>query len=323
MFLTYNHPSVRLTGRFHPLGSATAATAPGSYIEIAFKGNFIRLSFDIKDCEYPFPHISLTLDGGPLFEAAIDRYLRVDCEEGEHLLKVIYKGGKERHNRWEKPLAGKFSFIGAEVDYPAELAPDMRKTIEFVGDSITEGVLIDAFLHPFDDDQWNRPFQDDVTATYDYLTAKALNLRDLHMGYGAVGATKAGVGGVPKAAEAYPYCFSGAPVLYGDPDFILINHGANDRRTGTDLYVTEYEKLLDLIVSTHPTSKIVCLSAFCGFGHEELGKLVAEYNAKNGTDIFFIDSTGWVTPEPLHPLRDGHKTIAAHLIPILKAKFDL
>ena len=40
-------------------------------------------------------------------------------------------------------------------------------------------------------------------------------------------------------------------------------------------------------------------------------------------DIFFVDSTGWISPEPLHPLRDGHKTVAANLIPLLKEKYNL
>lgn len=46
--------------------------------------------------------------------------------------------------------------------------------IEFVGDSITEGVLIDAECTIFTNDQLNRPFEDDVTATYAWLTAEAL-----------------------------------------------------------------------------------------------------------------------------------------------------
>ncbi len=52
--------------------------------------------------------------------------------------------------------------------------------------------------------------------------------------------------------------------------------------------------------------------------HETLEKLITDYNEKNGTDIAFIDSTGWIPLEPLHPLRDGHKTVAKHLIERLK-----
>ena len=64
---------------------------------------------------------------------------------------------------------------------------------------------------------------------------------------------------------------------------------------------------------------IVALSAFCGVFHEELGKGIKEYNAKNGTDVKFIDTFGWIPKEPLHPLRDGHKTVAENLVPILKS----
>ena len=39
-------------------------------------------------------------------------------------------------------------------------------------------------------------------------------------------------------------------------------------------------------------------------------------------NIIFINSTGWVPLEPLHPLRDGHRIIAENLVPILKEKLE-
>ena len=76
------------------------------------------------------------------------------------------------------------------MENPAELPADERKTIEFVGDSITEGVLIDVDFYDKDSDfissqdQNNRCYQDDVCATYAWQTAEALNLRPIFMGYG-------------------------------------------------------------------------------------------------------------------------------------------
>ena len=37
-----------------------------------------------------------------------------------------------------------------------------------------------------------------------------------------------------------------------------------------------------------------------------------------GENVHFIDSTGWVPVEPLHPLRPGHRTIAEHLAAEIK-----
>jgi hypothetical protein len=99
---------------------------------------------------------------------------------------------------------------------------------------------------------------------------------------------------------------------------ILINHGANDRKATPEVYVEKYGELLDVIRRMNPHAKIVSLSAFCGGHHEALGEFIRAYNEKNGTDVAFIDSTGWVPVEPLHPMRDGHLTISEHLTPLLR-----
>ena len=163
-----------------------------------------------------------------------------------------------------------------------------------------------------------RIYQDDVCATYAWLTAEKLNLRPVLMGYGAVGATRSGMGRVPAAPLSYPYNFQDSPISRPQPDVILINHGANDRSKTAEEYVTKYGELLDVIRKLNPGSKLVSLSAFCGGHHEALGQFIQSYNEKNGTEVFFIDSTGWITPEPLHPHRDGHATVAEHLAPILE-----
>lgn len=319
MFFAYNDPSVRYTGRFGEYKNTMTATAAGSQFEIAFKGNAIVLHFDISENQRPFPHLYVCLDGKTRTEVPLDQYIRIETDDGCHVLSVIYKGGREMLSRFYLPLHGKISFAGFDAAESSILPPDNRKTIEFVGDSITEGVLIDAFLNPDkDDDQNNRPYQDDVTATYAYLTAKAFNLKPLFMGYGAVGVTHGGCGDYPKAAEGYPYCFEGVKVSYPHPDYILINHGANDRGNGEKLYLEEYEKLLRLVRKEHPDAVIICLSAFLGFCPEGLEKLINRFNKENNDDIHFISGANVVPLEPLHPLRDGHRAIAEYLTEKLK-----
>lgn len=324
MFIPYNSDSIRYTGRFAPYFESMTATAPGSYFEIAYSGDLCVLHFDVDHNLVPMPHLWIQVDGGAKTEVPLTRFIRIQAGEGSHVAKVTFKGVREIHHRWYTPLVGKISLKGFEADAPAILPEDNRKTIEFVGDSITEGVLIDE-SYRFDehDDQNNRAFQDDATATYAALTADILGLRPLTMGYGAVGTTRSGCGAVPKAAEAYPFCFDGAPVTYGHPDYILINHGANDRSKSEEEYIREYRGLLDVIREQHHDSKIICLAAFCGVYPEALGKLIRDYNEENGDDIFFVDATLWVPLAPLHPLRDGHKIIADKLSAILKEKYGL
>lgn len=325
MNLPYTHESVRLTGRWDTRDPRSAtATATGSYVEFAFEGKTALARFDVLTNATPRLHLWISLDGGDAIEAPIDAYLRVSAKtDGAHVCRIIYKGGTEQERRWFEPLTAKVTFLGVQVQAPAVLPPDDRKTIEFVGDSITEGVLIDVDFCAKEDvispnDQLNRCYQDDVCATYAWLTAEALDLRPVFMGYGAVGATKSGCGSVPAAPEAYPYNFNGSPVTRRAPDYILINHGANDKNKPVELYLEKYAALLDVIRSMNPNATLVSLSAFCGAHHAELGEMIAKYNQENGCNVHFIDSFGWIPEKPLHPLRDGHATVAQRLIPLLK-----
>lgn len=331
MKVSYNHESIRLTGRWDRQNPDFAtATATGSYIEFCFKGTLATAIFNCDGNKYPFPHLWIQIDNGDYTETVIDNYLKIRTnEDKEHTIKIIFKGTVEEFRRWYSPLESKISFYGVITDAPVKIKEDLRKTIEFVGDSITEGVLTDEDYYgnngenKFSIGQFNRVYQDDVTATYAWLTAEKLNLRPVFMGYGAVGTTRAGMGSVPKADEAYPYNFDGSPTTHKNSDYILINHGANDRFETAENYLDNYKKLLDIIIRMNPESKIISLSAFCGAFHEELGEFINEYNKKNNTNIFFIDSNGWVPVEPLHPNRAGHKTIAEKLVEILAKQFEI
>lgn len=324
MFIDYKSPSVRFTGRFAELNNTMTATAAGSAIEIAFKGDSILLKFDLTNQKYPYPHLWMQLDGGAWIETQLDWYLRINANStGTHLTKIVLKSTLEMQERWNFPVVAKLSFVGAEVEETALLPEDNRKTIEIIGDSITEGVLIDEDKQPIEPETSCRTFQDDVFATYGYITAQNLNLRSYHVGYGAVGLTHGGCGNVPAVNDSYDFCFAGAPVTYGHPDFILINHGVNDSYGDVNDYICEYERFLNHLIETHNNSKIIVLNCFRGAFKEETEGLVSRFNKKHGTDVFYIDSSGWVPYEPLHPLRDGHKIIAEHLTEILKEKYFL
>ena len=335
MFIPYTHESVRLTGRWDTRDPKVAvATATGSYVEFAFKGRTALARFDTSANRYPL-HLWLQLDGGAMCEAPIDYALRFvatgENAEGTHTARIIIKGETEASERWFLPLRGATSFLGVqypEGSGPADLAPDDRRTIEIVGDSITEGVLIDTDFregfracHPYMD-QLDRPYLDDVCATYAWLAAEALDLRPFFMGYGAVGVTRAGMSGVPAVGESYPYNFEGSPVEYPSCDFILFNHGANDRGKGVEAYLQKYGETLDLIRARNPKATVICLSAFCGFAQTELADFIHTYNKNHGCDVRFINGGNWVPPEPLHPTRAGHRVIAENLIPLLREIVD-
>lgn len=324
MFVTYRDPSVRLTGRWDVTNENYAeATTTGAYIDFAFEGRMAMACFDIEGNRAPFLHLWIQVDGGAMVEAPIDAYLRIMAkDDGRHTCRIIFKGTEEKYRRWYRPLHGKVSFRGIDTEKPVAIEADERRVIEFVGDSITEGVLIDPDYYgdtedQYEEDDLNRIYQDDVCATYAWLTAEALDLRPVFMGYGAVGVTKAGNSNVPPAPSAYPYNFCDSPITHKS-DIVVINHGANDRPNGAERYVSEYLKLIDVVRAHQPKAIIISVSGFCGAFHTELGEAIRAYNEKNGCDVKYVDTFGWIPLEPLHPLRDGHQTVAKNLVPLIK-----
>ncbi len=322
MFIKTTDDSVRFTGRWNVTEDFAITTAPGGMIELAYSGTAAVLHFNTEMNMRPYPHLWISVDDGAKIEVPVDHVIRVEApNDGDHIIRVIYKGAVEVQHRWYHPLIGKLAFTGADADAAAVLPADDRKIIEFIGDSITEGVLIDEFRRYEQYEQFNRPNQDDVTATYAYLTAINLNMKPVIMGYGATGVTTSGCGSVPPANESYPYVYDGVRAKAQGSEIIVINHGANDRRNGAEMYIREYEKFLHLVREINPNSKIVVLSAFCGVFPKELGEMVERFNKENNDDVKFINSTGWIPAEPLHPLRDGHKIVAEHLTEELKKLF--
>ena len=321
MKLTSYDPMISYSGRWGRVGETMTATATGSSFSLGFTGELLTLAFDVTTNEAPMPHLYISVDGGARIEAPLAPWLRVSAAgQGEHRVTVLYKGGMEFQHRWYPPLVGKVSLLSAEAEGFYALPVDQRKTIEMVGDSITEGVLIDADckINPFD--QRNRPYQDDVTATYAYLTAEALGLRPLFMGYGAVGVTRSGCGSVPDVKTAYPWCFHGTPVTYAHPDYVMINHGANDRGASVDAYISGYRRLLDTVFEAHPDTRVFAVVAFRTVDPQAdaLGELIRAYRAETGRDVHFIDSRPFSPEGPLHPLRDGHEIIARGLTEALR-----
>lgn len=324
MFFPYSHQEIRYYGRWGLHDGAMTATATGSKIVLSFRGRLALLHFDTTHNAHPMPHLWLRVDNGARVEVTLDAFIRIDAlTDGAHQLEIIHKSAVEDQHRWHHPLVGKISFRGLEAEGLLPLPENRKKTIEFVGDSITEGVLIDAAVTPALLEQHCRPYQDDVCATYAYRTAENLGLEPYFMGYGAVGISQGGCGGVPAVGQAYPYCFAGCEKGYADPDFIVINHGANDRGVSDDAYVTGYMELLAQVRRCNPNSRLIVLTAFCGKAPQALAEAVANFNRQTGDDVFFIDATGWVPLEPLHPTRDGHEIISQKLSAILRKKYGL
>ncbi|MBR4961933.1 MAG: hypothetical protein IKY52_13645, partial [Clostridia bacterium] len=319
-----NHPYIRYTGRWNVTESGAVSTANGNYAEFAFVGDTAVIGFDMEGCIFPVPHVYIAVDNGARVELPLEKYIRVSAVEGEHTVRIILKGSVETQNRWSHPMQAKTAIRTLEADTFLPLPEDNRKTIEFLGDSITEGISIDnngKYIHY--GSHLDMVFWDDSTAGYAWLTAEAMNLRPIIMGYGCLGTTRGGTGGIPPVCQSYPYYSDGCPMESANADFVVINHGTNDRGAEKEAFKKAYGELLALVRARNPKAEIIALTPFCGALAEEILEVVETFNRTGNDSVFYINTAGWIPPEPLHPTREGNKTVSRNLSEILRKKYNL
>lgn len=309
--------NLRFVGRWKCSAEQAVTTTPGAYFYLAYRGNDAILHFDTQWVSPSKPHLWICVDNGPSVEVPLDRHLRLHAETaGNHVIKVIFKSAVEVEHRWHLPLQSAICFVGYDAQAPGDLPEIHQPIVEFVGDSITEGVLVDEALGS---SVFDRPYQDDSTATYAWLTAQALGWEPIIMGYGAVGVTRGGNGGVPAAAKAYPFCFADTPIDYGEVSRVIVNYGANDRNGNPEAFCEGYLALLDTISKHHANARITVVQPFCGVFTKELEAVVQAFQKSHTQSINLIKTQGWIPSEPLHPDRVGHRKVADLLIPLLRA----
>jgi len=318
MVIKCNSDKIRYTGRWNINESSATSTANGNYFEFMYSGECAVIGFDTSYLRVPFPHIYISVDGGANIEVSLDRFIRISAKKGVHKVCVILKSSVETQHRWFAPIEAKVSLREIEADEFVNLPEDMRPTIEFIGDSITEGIAIDMGYINYGNNG-DMVYFDDSTAGYAWLTAKILNFRPIIMGYGSLGTTRGGAGGIPPVAESYKYYSNKNPMESQQADFIVINHGTNDRGADKEFFKEKYFDFLGIVRERNPLSKIISLTPFSGCLAKEIKEVVEKFNKEKDDAVFYVDTTGWIEPEPLHPTRDGHKTISEKLSKIIKA----
>ena len=320
MIIKHDDCRIRYTGRWNVQKNAATSTANGNYFEFAYNGEYAVIEFDIEGLKVPFPHVYISVDGGANIEVSLDKYIRISSASGDHKVCVIMKGSVEIQNRWLYPIEARVSLVSIEAEDFCEMPEDTRPIIEFIGDSITEGISIDVGYTNYQDTR-DMIYWDDSTAGYAWLTAQKLNFRPVIMGYGCLGTTKGGAGNIPPVGESYLSYSDGFPMPSKNADYIIINHGTNDRISETDIFKQKYFDFLCTVRKRNPKATIISLTPFSGCLVKEIKTAVEEYNHQNNDDIFYINTTGWINPEPVHPLRDGHKIVSQKLSEIIREQF--
>lgn len=259
------------------------------------------------------PYIAYSIDDAPFVRQAIapdgssgevEVVFNNALSTGKHKVRLILSGVKENTNRWVDGIG--LHFLGFTTSNGGIITPySPRKKLMFVGDSITEGVLILGS---------NLPSGNAGEKCYTHLTANSLGADPIIVGFGGVGVTKGGGGGVPNAQTNFGYYKDSFPTQAENPSLIVINHGTNDSAATDPDFKTGYQALITAVRAKHPSVKILCMRPFAGTKANMIQEVVNE-----NTNIHYIDTTGWAITytDGLHPNENGNTVAAQNLVPAI------
>jgi lysophospholipase L1-like esterase len=307
-------------------GAVTVNT--GSTILMRFRGNSLALYFGIRHYTEQFPTLWQQLDEREWKIIRPAEELEVKVPEGplnDHTLRLVVKGFREWENRWEAPLVNSIEFKGITLGTGAILLdPPARpeKLVEFLGDSITEGVLV---LNAGDRGKWTRdrwPDFSDGRRSWAYQSALLAGAEPRTVGFGRLGLTIQANGGVPPAIYSFPFVYNEAPLdLSRKPDAVVINMGTNDWNPAVqEAFGPLYLAYTRLIRHTYPAAWILCLRPFNGSHAEVIQKVI---ESSGDAKVKYVDTTGWIdvekhTTDGVHLNLEGNQAAAEKMAEILK-----
>ena len=313
---------IRLLGRWDKRAAPDrfVTVNPGSSFELWYEGTACALHFDRSANQPPLPQLWVQFDGS-WTKHRVDRdrlVLGEGAAEGRHHVWAVLKSAREHQSRWKAPLVASLTLTGVEVPGGVFVRPPRRRRrlFEAIGDSITEGILVDG-----SGKDW--PDKADSRATYAFRTALALGCEPRIIGFGAQGVTRGGNGGVPPAGLAYPFVYHGVEAEDRPADIVVIMHGSNDSKVPN--IEAGYANLVRLVRRRNPSAAIFCIIPFNQIHGRSVRVAVDTLQAHGDAWVFLVETAGWLDPrtdttERVHPNAQGHAKAAAKLTAAIRAK---
>jgi lysophospholipase L1-like esterase len=319
-------------GRWDMRNAAESAITvnTGSTLIFSFTGTGATLHFSTDHYPQQLPTLWLQVDDQEwrVVSPAIDLPVsRQPLPAAVHTVRVVVKGFREWDRRWDTPLESSVVFRGLSLDAGVSLLeppPRPARVIEYLGDSITEGVLV-LFSGSDGSRQRERwPQYSDGRRTWAYESALALGAEPRIAGFGRLGLTIHGNGGVPPGAYSFPLMYAGAPIDKSRiPDAVVVNMGTNDRRAPPEVFRPLYRQYVETIRGEYPGTEIFCMQPFAGSHGNEIESVVEALRGAGDEAVHYVPTSGWIDPklhttDSLHLNLEGNRLAAEKLVPILK-----
>ena len=127
------------------------------------------------------------------------------------------------------------------------------------------------------------------------------------VGFGRLGLTIGGNGGVPPAAYSLGNIYGGVPLQEKrQPDAVVINLGTNDARAQPKPFAVLYQAYLEAVRGLYPRAHIFCLRPFNGSQGEAVREAALALEHAGDGRVHYVDTAGWID-------KDKHTTDGVHL----------
>ncbi|MDC0707231.1 AbfB domain-containing protein [Stigmatella sp. ncwal1] len=282
---------------------------PGAYFRVNFTGTTVQLrlaaatnlyvSIDGRgDVYYPGANGTINLTPTPL-------------AAGAHTLRVASRSESD-----VLQFQGLVLGSGATTQAPAV----RTRRLEFIGDSITAGCCA---------------LSQGALSDYAWLVGEALNADHTQIAYsgiclqdGVACFSPNGIGMSNQYFKLQTVQYPSSPMWdfsRYQADAVVINLGTNDntKNISDAALQSTYTTFLQNVRAQHPNAILFALRTFGGF---KVAPTLAAVNARisaGDTKLYYVDTSGWVTPgtsdfsDDLHPSESGHVKIAKLLAPVI------
>jgi len=179
--------TIHYYGRWNRLADRAITVNTGSHVVARFTGTSVSARFDVTLNQTPNPTLTWRIDADEWQEGelAATMQLGMGLPPGTHEVTLMARGLNESQARWTPPLVSSLTFLGFDVAEGAlEPSPrPVRPKIEFLGDSITQGVNLWPSRPGMDTPCWRQ----DGRLAYPSQTAQALGAEWRQVGVGRQG----------------------------------------------------------------------------------------------------------------------------------------
>ncbi|HVY39716.1 MAG TPA: SGNH/GDSL hydrolase family protein, partial [Polyangia bacterium] len=314
---------VHYYGRWNRLGDRAITVNTGSHVVATFSGTGVMARFDVSQNQAPNPTLAWRIDGGVWQEGELAAALPLAAglPAASHEVMLMVRGFNEYQARWTPPLVSSVTFVGLDVTGGA-LQPSprpVRPKLEFLGDSITEGLYIWSSYNG----QTTIPWRADARRSWASLTAQSLGAEWRQVGFGGQGLLKGGSSGVPPANQTFNFIYQGVPRDGWQADVVVINQGTNDGASSATDFRPAYGTFIGTVRTGYPAAKLVAMRPYNGAHAAEIQAEVNARRAAGDGRIFYVDTSGWLGngdfTDGVHPNDQGSQKAATALAAALRS----